>query len=199
MGSPAANSSPPNTPDRHTLDPPADETERVRLGGEWLQIRPIRPADAGAHRAFVGRLSPADLRFRFFTAVHELPEEEITRLTAVDHITETAIIAIREASGETVGVVRLACLPGRREGEFAIVVQEDMQRKGLGTLLMHRLIGWARRRGLARMTGEVLAENAGMLKFASHLGFELHREPGAPGVVEARLALNGPAGPGTAG
>ncbi len=199
MGSPAANSSPPNSSPPSPPDRPADDTERVSLGGEWLQIRPIRPSDARAHREFVGRLSPADLRFRFFTAVHELPEEEITRLTSVDHITETAIIAIREASGETVGVVRLACLPGRREGEFAIVVQEDMQRKGLGTLLMRRLIGWARRHGLARMIGEVLAENAEMLKFASHLGFELHREPGAPDVVEARLALNGPAGPGGAG
>jgi len=176
-----------------------DDAERTLLAGEWLQIRPIRRTDAAAHRAFIGRLSPEDLRFRFFTAVHELPDEEITRLTSVDHVSETAIIAVREASEETVGVARLACLPGRPEGEFAIVVQEDMKRKGVGTLLMHHLIGWARRRELTRITGEVLAENVEMLRFASHLGFALHREPEAPDVVEARLALDAPPRPGTAG
>lgn len=177
----------------------ADDTERVQVGGEWLQIRPIRPSDAKAHREFVGRLSPEDLRFRFFTGVHELSDAEMVRFTSVDHETETAIIAVREASGETVGVARLALLPGLRKGEFAIVVQPDMKRKGLGSLLIRRLIGWARGRGLSWITGEVLAENAEMLKLAHRLGFELHREPGAPDVVEARLALAEPAGPTGAG
>lgn len=177
----------------------ADHTERIALGGEWLLIRPIRPSDAKAHREFAARLSSEDLRFRFFTGVNALSDAEIAHFTSVDHITETAIIAVREGNAETVGVARLACLPQSRDGEFAIIVQPDMKRKGLGSYLMHRLIDWALSHGLSRIKGEVLAENAEMLKFSSRLGFTLHREAEAPDLVEVQLVLDPPSTPSAAG
>ncbi|MDA8050430.1 MAG: GNAT family N-acetyltransferase [Rhodospirillales bacterium] len=171
---------------------PGQGCERLSVDGEWVVIRPIRPADTAAHRAFLGRLTPEDLRFRFFSGVREVPEEQIVRFTSVDHESETALIAVSEASGETVGVARLALLPAHPEGEFAIVVQPGMKRKGLGTELMRRLVAWARAKGLGAMIGEVLADNAEMLRFVRHLGFQLRHEPEAPEVVQVRLPLAGP-------
>jgi acetyltransferase len=155
--------------------------------GERLTVRPIRPEDADQHGAFFSRLSPQDIRFRFFTAMRELSPEQMARLTQIDYDREMAFIAVRDA-GETVGVARLVC-EDEQAGEFAVIVQADMKGQGLATHLMQRLIDWARMRGLREMVGQVLADNAPMLGFVRHLGFSVRRMPEEPEVVEARLSL----------
>jgi len=157
-------------------------------GGERLTVRPIRPEDADQHGAFFGRLSPQDIRYRFFTAMRELSPEQMARLTQIDYDREMAFIAVRDAGGETVGVARLVC-EDEQSGEFAVIVQADMKGQGLATHLMRRLIDWARTRGLREMVGQVLADNAPMLGFVRHLGFSVRRMPEEPEVVEARLSL----------
>ena len=94
--------------------------------GERLTIRPIRPEDAEQHGAFFSRLSPQDIRYRFFTAMRELSPEQMARLTQIDYDREMAFVAVREAGGETVGVARLVC-EDERSGEFAVIVQADMK------------------------------------------------------------------------
>ena len=59
------------------------------------------------------------------------------------------------------------------EGEFAIVVRDDYQRKGVGNQLMHALIRAARDQHIHEIWGDVLAFNAAMLRFAESLGFEV--------------------------
>ncbi len=155
---------------------------------ETFLVRPIRPEDAAAHTAFFARLPPEDVRFRFFTAVRELPPEQMARLTQVDYDREIAFIAIREASGETVGVARLV-RETATTSEFAIVVQPDAKGQGLATHLMRRLIDWARSQGVATVVGQVLSDNTAMLGFVRHLGFTLHRMAGDETVMEACLDL----------
>lgn len=176
--------------DRLSIAPyPAELTEEWSAKGERVTIRPIRPEDAEEHGAFFHRLSPEDVRFRFFSSIRELLPEQIARVTQVDYDREMAFVAVRTATGETVGVGRLACEADLRSAEFAVAVQPDMKRKGLGAHLMERLIDWARARGVAEIVGQILAENAPMLTFVRHLGFDLHRMHGEEDVVEARLRL----------
>jgi acetyltransferase len=156
--------------------------------GERLIVRPIRPEDADGHGAFFSRLSPQDIRYRFFSAMRELSPEQMARLTQIDYDREMAFIALRETTGETVGVARLVC-EDARQGEFAVIVQGDMKGKGVAGHLMRRLIDWARGRGLSAVVGQVLADNAPMLAFVRHLGFSVKRMPDEPDVVEARLSL----------
>jgi acetyltransferase len=96
---------------------------------------------------------------------------------------------VREASGETVGVSRLACDSDGRSGEFAVIVQADMKGRGLASHLMRRLTDWARIRGLREIEGQILADNQPMLAFIRHLGFTVHRMVDDPEVMEARLSL----------
>ena len=70
----------------------------------------------------------------------------MARLTQVDYDREMAFIAVRETTGDTVGVARLVCEPDGRAGEFAVIVQPDMKGRGLASHLMQRLIDWARAR-----------------------------------------------------
>ena len=171
---------------------PAELTETYRAAGESFTIRPIRPEDAAAHGAFFARLSPEDVRYRFFSAMRELSAEQMARLTQVDYEREIAFVAVRDVSGETVGVSRLVREVGSNEGEFAVVVQPDVKGRGLARRLMQRLIEWGRGRGVTEVVGQVLADNAPMLAFIRHLGFVVRRLPDEDGVMEARLTLEPP-------
>jgi acetyltransferase len=168
---------------------PEELVEHRVLGGEAMTIRPIRPEDAQAHTAFFSRLSPQDIRYRFFSVMRELSPEQTARLTQVDYDREMAFIAVRDATGETVGVARLACEAEGRSGEFAVIVQADLKGRGLASLLMRRLIDWGRRRGLQEVEGQILADNRPMLAFIRHLGFTVRRMVDDPEVMSATLAL----------
>jgi acetyltransferase len=168
---------------------PSELVELWSGGGESFIIRPIRPEDAEQHGLFFRRLPAMDVRYRFFSTMRELSQEQTARLTQVDYDREMAFIAVREATGETVGVARLVRELDRRSGEFAVIVQPDVKGHGLASHLMQRLIDWARQCGMAEVVGQVLAENAPMLGFVRHLGFSLRRMPEEPDVIEARLTL----------
>ncbi len=168
---------------------PVELTEHRMMGGEAMTIRPIRPEDAQAHTAFFSRLSPQDIRYRFFSAMRELSPEQTVRLTQVDYDREMAFIAVRDATAETVGVARLACDVDMRSGEFAVIVQPDMKGHGLATLLMQRLVEWGRAHGLQAIEGQILADNHPMLAFIRHLGFTVRRMADDPEVMSATLSL----------
>jgi acetyltransferase len=174
---------------------PVELVERRQIGADRMTIRPIRPEDAAAHTAFFSRISPQDIRYRFFSAMRELSPEQTARLTQVDYDREMAFIAVNETTGDTVGVARLACEPNGQSGEFAIIVQADMKGRGLASLLMRRLIAWARSRGLTEIVGQVLADNQPMLSFIRHFGFTIRRMPDDASVMEVRLALSPEAAP----
>jgi acetyltransferase len=168
---------------------PVELTEHRQVGPDRMTIRPIRPEDAAAHTAFFGRISPQDIRYRFFSAMRELSAEQTARLTQIDYDREMAFIAVSETNGDTVGVARLACDSDGRSGEFAVIVQADMKGRGLASHLIRRLIDWARSRGLTEVVGQILADNQPMLAFIRHLGFAVHRMADDPEVMEAKLVL----------
>jgi acetyltransferase len=87
-----------------------------------------------------------------------------------------------------VGVSRYYAEPETRRAEFAVVVKDGWQGRGLGWRLMQRLIGVARERGVRRLVGQVLRENEGMLGLAKDLGF-VARPTAEDGVIEVELDL----------
>ena len=177
-------------PARLAITPyPAEMVTHVEVGGDAVTIRPIRPEDAEAHIAFLSRLSPQDLRYRFFNTVRELSREQVARLTQVDYDREIAFIATRDVQGDTIGVARLIGELDGRSGEFAVVVQPDMKGRGLGSVLMRRVIEWGRQKGWTEVVGPILSENSTMLDFIRRLGFTCRRMADDPGVMEARLQL----------
>lgn len=182
-------------PPRLALPPyPAELAERLVSRGKSFVVRPIRPEDAEAHAAFFGRLTPEDIRYRFFSAIRLLSPEQIARLTQIDYDREMAFLAVLEGSaaaggGMTVGVARLVRQALTDEGEFAVVVQTDMKGHGIASVLMRKLIDWAGAQGMRTVVGQVLADNAPMRSFVQRLGFSLRRVPGEPDILEARLEL----------
>ncbi|MBU1004064.1 MAG: bifunctional acetate--CoA ligase family protein/GNAT family N-acetyltransferase [Proteobacteria bacterium] len=145
-----------------------------------VTLRPIRPEDEPAHWDFISKLSVEDIRYRFFGLIRELPRSEMIRLTQIDYDREMAFIATAEkedGSGEyeTLGVVRGMTKPDNSDIEFAIVVRSDYKRRGLGGILMEKLVRYAKTRKTKYMIGEALLENKGMSILAERLGFEVKK------------------------
>jgi acetyltransferase len=114
---------------------------------------------------------------------------DLDRLVHIDYERAMAFVAIREASGEMVGVVRLHAEPNRESREFAIIVRSDFKGHGLGWMLTRWMIEYARSVGLRVIDGRMLHENKAMLKMCQELGFEQLMDPDDPSVTIVRLSL----------
>lgn len=154
---------------------PRELEERVQFLGREIVLRPIRPEDEPQHARFLARVDAEDLQLRFFHAVRSFPHSDLARFTQIDYDREMALIAASRDGDtpETLGVVRAIADPDRASAEFAILVRSDMKGKGLGALLMRKIIRYCRERGIGQVVGEVLAANRRMLALARDLGFEI--------------------------
>jgi acetyltransferase len=162
--------------------------------GEVLQLRPIRPEDEPGFLGIVESLTPEARRMRFLHPVEELSHHEAARLTQIDYDREMALVAAsgnRSPGGgqELYGSVRIICDPDNEHAEYAILVHGKAAGKGLGKILMRRIIDYARSRGIKEIQGQVLYENIPMLKVCSALGFTSRRDMHDPGVVVVSLKL----------
>jgi acetyltransferase len=163
---------------------PIELEETATWQGQPLQLRPIRPEDEPQHRAFAERLDPEDLRLRFFSCRHGLPRSELARLTQIDYEREMAFVAVRtgpDGAPETVGEARGVIDPDNIEAELGVMVRSDLKGRGLGSLLLAKLIAFLTQHGTQRLVALVLHENQAMRELARRHGFVVdssHAEPG---------------------
>ncbi|WP_319239590.1 GNAT family N-acetyltransferase [uncultured Propionivibrio sp.] len=160
--------------------------------GERVILRPVAPEDAGIEQEFVRHLSDESKYYRFMDALRELTPATLVRFTQIDYAREMALLAtITEGTAERViGIARyVACADGET-AEFALVVADAWQKRGVGRQLMRALIEEAREKGYRRMVGDVLAMNAKMLRLASALGFAIQPDPDDSTVQRISRALD---------
>jgi len=167
------------------------ETGATLRDGTRLLLRPIRPEDEPALQDLAHAMNPQDLRLRFFTPIRDLPHALAARLSQIDYDREMALIARLAADGPALGVVRISADPDSRRCEFAIALRSDWKGRGLGYLLMERIIAVAQNRGIGEIFGDVLHENGPMLKLARALGFALTAHPEDPELVRVVKPLVG--------
>ena len=161
--------------------------------GTPLHVRPIRPEDADLERDFVNGLSEQTRYYRFFYRLSELTPSMLARFTQVDYDRELALVALAAPKGESkqvfVGVARYIANPDRISAEFAVVVADAWQRRGVARVLMRGLIVCAKRRGFERLSGTILRVNEPMLAFVRSLGFDVSDDPEDSAQVSATLRL----------
>jgi len=153
---------------------PRELEERIEWNAGHLLLRPICPEDTAQHLQFLESLDPADIRMRIFHSRRHIAPSELARLTQIDYEREMAFIAA--ASGEsgeaqTLGVVRAVTDPENIRAEFGLIVRSDLKGKGLGGILLEKMIRYCRARGTKVLVGEVLKDNRRMLRLARELGF----------------------------
>ncbi len=172
---------------RHTL-----------LDGTEVTIRPIRPEDEPLVVSFHGALSERSVYLRYASMMQlsqRVAHERLSRLCFIDYDREMALVAERldPDTGESkiLGIGRLTKLHGTEDGEFAMLIRDDLQGLGLGTELLGRLIAVGRSEGLRRIVADILVQNRAMQHVARKLGFEIIRSDdiGDP-MVKAVLILD---------
>jgi len=149
---------------------------RLKDGTEVI-LRPIRPEDEQIEHKLIKGLSNETSRFRFFGIIKELSHKDLVRFCNIDYDREMAIIAeVREGEKKKeIGVSRLILEPGRKRGEFAVVVTDEYQGKGLGTKLIDLLIEIANEKNLDSIYGIILPENSVMIQLCEKMGFTIKR------------------------
>jgi acetyltransferase len=157
--------------------------------GRVVTLRPIRPEDAQIEHEFVKGLSDESRYFRFMDTLRELTPMMLVRFTQIDYDREMAFIATIDEGGREVeiGVVRYITNPDGETCEFALVVTDAWQRRGLGRRLMELLIEVAQQRGLKEMVGHILSNNVSMLALCGGLGFDI--APSAEDPTQKRATL----------
>jgi L-amino acid N-acyltransferase YncA len=162
-------------------------------GGTLITIRPISAADYDLEQEFVSGLSPATGYQRLMSA-RRPSAEEIRRFTDIDTAREMALIATTRVAGRErqIGVARYVkdeAAPG--DAEFAIVLADDWQGRGLGGKLLTSLFSAARANGVRRAVATTLSTNEGMLALARKMGFALAANPASASVTNLTLDLAG--------
>jgi acetyltransferase len=170
-----------------------EETIALADGTRFL-LRPIRPEDEPTLQAAFKKLSPESIRMRFFASLHDFSHELAARLTQIDYDREMALVLteVPPATEPSIyGVVRITSDPDKERAEFAVIVRDDVAGRGLGTLLMEKIIAYTSSCGIGEIFGDVLSENETILSICRHLGFTLHRDMHAPGTIRVSKVLEG--------
>lgn len=181
--------------DPHRQDPvliPEELAESFEpIIGQAVTLRPLRPEDADIETAFLTGLSPETRASRLLGGVIKITREYIAQLTHVDYRRDMAIAAtvMLEERETLIGVARYVRDAEGADCEFAIVIADAWQGRGIGRRMLEKLISVARSRGIRRLYGDVLATNAPMLALAKQIGFALGRSPEDPTLTRIMLEL----------
>jgi acetyltransferase len=173
---------------------PQELEESLEWDGRAMTVRPIRPQDGPAHEEFFNALAPEDLHFPLFLRVHEMQPSQLARFTQIDYDREMAFIATALTPGgkaETLGVARVVVDPDNVKATCTVVVRSDLKRRGLGQLLMNKLIVYCQKRGTGEIVGETLSQNVPVINLARQFGFKVERRDNDQ-TIQLRLVLEAP-------
>ena len=170
---------------------PSKYMKKIKLkDGTSALLRPIKPEDENMWQEMFDTFSDDAVRFRFFRMIKNTPHEMRTRYCNIDYDREIAIVAeINEKLKRRIlGVSRMIITPGQNEeAEYALIVSDEWQRKGLGSEFIDYTIEIARDKGLKKLTGVVLKDNIPMINLCKEKKFKI--ESGEPGEYKIEYLL----------
>jgi len=163
----------------------------IAADGAVITIRPISAADLALEQDFVDGLS-ASTGYQRLMSARRPSVEEVKRFTDINPERELALIATAQAQGRErqIGVARCVKEPSSSgAAEFAIVLSDDWQGRGLGTKLLGSLMVAAKQQGVRQLVGTTMSVNRPMLAVARKLGFKLVADPGSATITNLTLDL----------
>jgi acyl-CoA synthetase (NDP forming)/GNAT superfamily N-acetyltransferase len=165
-----------------------DKSADVLLSdGSAVHLRQIHPEDAAAIVELHSRMSDRTRYLRYFSPYPRIPERDLERFVNVDHHDREAFVTVSGPRITAVGrYERLG--PDSPDAEVAFVVEDALQGRGIGSVLLEHLAEAARAVGISRFVAEVLPENGGMLRVFSDFGYQVQRRY-ADGVVHLSFPI----------
>ena len=163
--------------------------------GASVLIRPIRPEDEPLLVKFHETLSDRTVYMRYLHVLklsQRVAHERLTRICFIDYDREMALVAERKdpdtGEPQIMAVGRLKKTHATNDAEFAMLITDEYQGRGLGSELLRRLLEIGKDEKLSRITADILPDNFAMQRVCENLGFKLSRDIEDP-VVKAELSL----------
>ncbi len=143
--------------------------------GLALRIRPINLNDSDAWIIFVNGLSVYSKYYRFHHIIKDVCAKDAQPFCSIDFINSFALIAelVKDGTPEIIAVGRYSRINESSNAEFAIVVDDDFQRRGIGAEIMKDLAAVAASNGIKTFEGYTLIENYEIINFLKKCGFDL--------------------------
>lgn len=159
--------------------------------GTDVLVRPIRPEDEPLEHEMLTSLSKKTLQERFFQTINEITHEMHVRFCNIDYEREIALVAeIKEGNKrKLIGIARLIIEPGLKKAEFAVVIHDLYQGRGLGYRFVDTVIGIGHEKGLEEIYGFVLTANKTMLSMCAKLGCSIESVEDEEDITKVRLVL----------
>jgi acetyltransferase len=156
---------------------PKEYTTSRRLTDDTeVILRPIKAEDEEHFNQLIKSLSIESVRFRFFQILKEIPHETLTKYCNLDYDRQIAIVAeLPQSDGQIIGAGRVIAEPDGTTGEFAVLVGDAWQRKGLGSMLTDHIITVAKDMRLKRIFAIMLPDNVKMKGLSEKKGFKIER------------------------
>jgi RimJ/RimL family protein N-acetyltransferase len=141
------------------------QTKRFK-GGNDIRFRAMKPSDEEAMRRFFYRCTREMIFYRFFYSIKTMSHDKMQEYVNVDYEREVSIVGFggKKGDGRIIAEARLIQEESSNFGEVAFLIDVVYQGMGVASYLLELLIVEARRRGLAGLTAQVLAENQAMIK-----------------------------------
>ncbi len=163
--------------------PAALVSSAVLRDGTEIVMRPIRPEDEGAMVRFHETLSSETIYFRYLRLLsldQRIRHDRLTQLCFIDYDRQIGMVAVRDNNGveEIAAISRLVKLHGTGDADFALVVGDRWQGRGLGGAMLRNLLDVARAEGVRRVVGVIHPENNAMIRLCKNTGFTLTKPVG---------------------
>jgi acetyltransferase len=157
--------------------------------GTRVVLRPIKPEDEPLAMEFISSLSEESLRTRYFSSSTRITHEWLVLMCDTDYDRNLAIVAkiSEKERRRIIAVGSLHADPEKNAGEFALLVHDDFQKKGLASRLLGLIIEQGRGKGLCEIDGQIMSENDRMIGLAKKMGFTKKWEQDGTQVLTLRL------------
>jgi len=169
-------------------------TDTRTSDGRPIRLRPIRPEDEPMWLKMLNGCSKESIRMRFFSLISDFTHEMAVRYCVNDYDRELAMVAVAEHEGEQqlVGIGRLEADPNHTVAEYAVIVPDAWQGRGIGSLLTDRCLEIARDWGVRQVRAQTLAVNERMIAIFKHRGFTITPEGDGETITATRKLTRTP-------
>lgn len=142
-----------------------------------VTLRPVCPTDKAALCAMFSACSPKSLYSRFERQIRERPLDLAMQLCSIDGEREIAIVAEvgQGKKRKIIGVGQLHADSNHTMAEYAVLVADPWQGKGLGSALTDFCLKVATHWGIKKVMGEFSPSNVRIIRILQSRQFKLHR------------------------
>lgn len=158
--------------------------------GFTFQVRPSRPSDEAALARFFAKITPADMRFRFLTAIKEVGHDQLVSMTTTDHHRTENLLAFVDNEAELIATAMLACDEKLEVGEIATAILPNYKHKGVSWEMLTQIVHHAEAIGVKSVISIESRDHREAIDMEHEMGFTSESYPGDAALVLLKRVLN---------